>query len=196
MSTVKRINGDYNIITVDGSVYVNTQNFTIDGNLVVTHSIANVSAINNYIYENYLTLQSGNSGGPILDAGIVVDRGVQGVDPPALRWHESAQQWELNDTTGWFNFGQTTVYQDKTPKLGGNLDVNGYHIWSSKGNVTFDSVIRIQQITSDPSPSTGYSTIYAKATNDGNTGLYISNEKKVAEELITKKKALLYSLIL
>jgi hypothetical protein len=196
MSTVKRTAGDYTITTVDGSLYVNTQNFTIDGNLIVTHSIANVEAINNYVYENYITLQAGNSGGPILDAGIVVDRGVTGIDPPALRWHEATQQWELNDTTGWSNFGHTTVYQDKTPKLGGNLDVNGYHIWSSKGNVTFDSIIRIQQITSDPAPSSGYSTIYAKAADDGNTGLYISNEKKVAEELITKRKALLYSLIL
>lgn len=196
MSTVKRTAGDYNIITVDGSVYVTTQNFTIDGNLIVTNSIANVNSINNYIYENFITLDAGEPGGPIIDAGIVVDRGVAGVDPPSLRWHEASQQWEINDTTGWNVIGTTVVYQDKTPKLGGNLNVNGYHIWSSKGNVTFDSTIRVQQITSDEPATAGYSTIYAKATSDGNTGLYISNEKKVGHELITKRKALLYSLIL
>jgi transcription elongation GreA/GreB family factor len=75
--------------------------------------------------------------------------------------------------------------------------VNGFSIWDSQHNtVTFDSVIRIEQITSNPAATTGYSTIYARAAADGNTGVYVSNEKKVGEELITKKKAFLYSLIL
>ena len=195
MSTVKRTAGDYSLITVDGSVYVNTRNFTIDGNLVVTHSIANVDAINNYVYENFITLEAGQPDGPIIDAGLYIDRGDPNL-PAGLRWHEELQQWEVNDTTGWSVFGRTVVYQDKTPKLGGNLDVNGYSIWGNNGNVNIDSAIRVHQITSDEPATAGYSTIYAKAVSDGNTGLFVSNQKNVGEELITKKKAFLYSLIL
>lgn len=196
MSTVKRTAGDYNIITVDGSVYVTTQNFTIDGNLIVKHSIANVNSINTYIYENFITLDAGEPGGPIIDAGIVVDRGAP-LPPASLRWHEADLVWEINDTAGWKSISGTVVYQDKNPKLGANLDVNGFSIWDSQNNtVTFDSVIKIEQITSDPAATAGYSIIYARAAADGNTGVYVSNEKKVGEELITKKKAFLYSLIL
>jgi len=196
MSTVKRTAGDYNLITVDGSVYVNTQNFIIDGNLVVKHSIANIDAINNYVYQDFITLQAGQPGGPIIDAGLYVDRGDP--NPPAgLRWHEADLIWQVNDTAGWKDLAGTVMYQDKYPKLGANLDVNGFSIWDSQHNtVTFDSVIRIEQITSDPAATTGYSTIYARAAADGNTGVYVSNEKKVGEELITKRKSFLYSLIL
>jgi len=195
MSTVKRISGDYMISTVDGNVYVDTQNFTIDGNLIVIHSIANVDSINNYIYENFITLEAGQSGGPILDAGIYISRG-DPEPPAALRWHETASQWEVNDTTGWLPLGRTIVYQDKTPMLGGNLNTHGFSIYSDTGNVTIDSSLVVEQITSDPTPTPGYSTLYAKETKSGNTGFYISNEKKVGEELITKKKAFLYSIIL
>jgi hypothetical protein len=196
MSTVKRITGDYNLTTLDGNVYINADNFTINGNLTVTHSIANVDAINNYVYQDFITLIAGQNGGPIIDAGLYVDRGVPG-QQPSIRWHEATQSWEVNDTTGWTVFGRTVVYQDKNPKLGANLDVNGFSIWDSQNNtVTFDSVIKIEQITSDPTATGGYSTIYAKTAADGDTGVYVSNEKKVGEELITKRKAFLYSLIL
>jgi hypothetical protein len=196
MSTVKRTAGDYNLITVDGSVYVNTQNFTIDGNLIVRNSIANVDAINNYVYQDFITLVAGQPGGPIIDAGLYVDRGAP--NPPAgLRWHEAESTWQVNDTTGWKNLSGTVIYQDKNPKLGANLDVNGYSIWDSQHNtVTFDSIIKIEQLTSNADPVAGYSIIYAKAAADGDTGVYVSNEKKIGEELITKKKAFLYSLIL
>jgi hypothetical protein len=63
------------------------------------------------------------------------------------------------------------------------------------GNLIIGPVIRVPQITTDPAPVAVHSTIYAKATEAGDTGIFVSNEKVTGRELISKRKAFIYSVI-
>jgi hypothetical protein len=207
MTTVKRISGDYKLNTIDGNIDVTTDTFTINGNLVLVGYSTNIESVDTLIYDNIITLVAGVSGAPTLDAGIEVDRGDE--DTVSLKWYETDKKWKIDsgDGGGAKQIGSTHIVEDIDPHLGGNLNVNGFNITGNigvnivlapniDGNVEIDSAILIKQITSDPDPVNGYSMIYAKTADDGDTGLYVSNDHKVGEELITKRKAFVYSLIL
>jgi hypothetical protein len=196
MKTVKRVSSDWDI-------YADT--VTINGNLVVVGQTTSVESVDTLVYDNFITLAAGQGGGPTLDAGIEVDRGSS--PKVGIRWHESEQRWQYtNDGSLWKSFSLTRVEDDLDPHLGGNLIVNDYAITSDAnhdvvimagtgGNVVIGPSIRLPQINSDPAPQAGYSTIYAKATEAGDTGFFVSNEKVTGRELISKRKAFIYSVI-
>ena len=196
MKTVKRVSSDWDI-------YADT--VTINGNLVVVGQTTSVESVDTLVYDNFITLAAGQGGGPTLDAGIEVDRGSN--PKVGIRWHEAGQQWQYtNDGTLWKTFSLTRVVEDLDPHLGGNLIVNDYAITSDPnhdvvvmagqgGNVIVGPVVRLPQISTNPAPAMGYSTIYAKATEAGDTGVFVSNEKVTGRELISKRKALVYSII-
>jgi hypothetical protein len=68
----------------------------------------------------------------------------------------------------------------------------------SNDNLLFDSVLNIPNRVSAPTaPLTGYVKLYSKSTpGTGGTGLYFKDTHGTNDELISKTKALLYSLIL
>lgn len=196
MKTVKRVSSDWDI-------YADT--VTINGNLVVVGQTTSVESVDTLVYDNFITLAAGQGGGPTLDAGIEVDRGSS--PKVGIRWHEAGQLWQYtNDGSLWKTFSLTRVVEDLDPHLGGNLIVNDYAITSDAGhdvvispgtggNLIIGPVIRLPQITTDPTPVAGHSTIYAKATEAGDTGFFVSNEKVTGRELISKRKAFIYSVI-
>jgi len=196
MAVIKRINSDYNLTALSSNVDVTATTVTINGNLVVVGTSSKVESVDTFIYDNFITLAAGQAGGPNLDAGIEIDRGA--LPKVGLRWHESTTEWQYTiDGTLWNAFSRTIVELDKNPKLGGNLIVNGFMITADPGEaVEIGPIVRLPQITTDPVPKAGYSTIYAKATKEGDTGFFVANEKVQGNELITKRKAFVYSLIL
>ena len=197
MKTVKKVSSDYDI---------HSANVTVHGNLVVIGETTQVGSINTLIYDIFITLASGVGGGPNLEAGIEVDRG-PGNNKVGIRWSEDAFRWQYtNNGTFWRSFSGTKVEEDEDPHLGGNLIVNDYTITSDPdkdvvitvgegGNLRIGPVIRIPQITTDPAELAGHSTIYAKEPKSGSTGLFVVNQSVQAQELVTNRKALLYSLI-
>lgn len=196
MKTVKRVSSEWDI---------HSANVTVYGNLIVVGTSTQVGSINTLIYDNFVTLAANYGGGPTLDAGIEIDRGSN--PKVGLRWHEPLLSWQYtNDGTNWESFSGMRLFQDKDPHLGGNLIVNDFTITSDPnkdvvitagtgGNLKIGPVIRVPQVTTDPDPLAGHSTIYAKETSSGSTGLYVSNDKVVGHEIVTNRKALLYSLI-
>ena len=196
MAVVKRINDDYSLTALDSNISITGQTVTISGNLVVVGTSTSVASIDTLIYDNFVTLNAGQAGGPNIDAGLLVDRGT-GNNQVGIRWHEASSEWQYtNDGVVWNTFTGTVVFQDKSPHLGGNLIVGDFTITNDTGNVTIGPVVQLEQLTSDPDPRAGYSSLYAKQASSGNTGFFISNEKTKGDELITKRKALVYSLIL
>lgn len=189
MKTVKKVSTDWDIYA--GTV-------TINGNLVVVGETSRVESINTLVYDNFITLAAGQGG--LVNAGIEVDRGA---DPKVgLRWNPSVQKWQYtNDGVVWKTFSITVVEEDKAPRLGGNLfvqDSTGADFWithDSGKDVTIGPVIRVPHITSDPPDRPGFSTIYAKPAEAGNTGLFVANNKTDKSELITKRKAFIFSII-
>ena len=196
MAVVKRINSDYNLTALNSNVDVTATTVTINGNLIVVGTSSKVESVDTFIYDNFITLAAGQAGGPNLDAGIEIDRGT--LPKVGLRWHETTTEWQYTvDGTLWNVFSRTVVEQDKNPKLGGNLIVNGFMITADPGEaVEIGPIVRLPQITADPAPKAGYSTIYAKTPKEGDTGFFVANEKVQGNELITKRKAFVYSLIL
>lgn len=64
-------------------------------------------------------------------------------------------------------------------------------------NVLVDSVLSLENKSSDPVATPGYVTVYSKSEpGTGGTGIYFVNTTGTDDELISKTKSLLYSLIL
>lgn len=80
-----------------------------------------------------------------------------------------------------------------------NININNNNIINTSGNdnIFVDSLISVANKVSDPFPTAGYVTLYSKSQpGTGGTGLYFVNPAKTDDELISKTKAILYSLIL
>ena len=204
MSITKRIQGNYTLAAT-GSV-------TIDANLIVTGSTTTVNTTETTISDRSITLNNGEVGAGVTGvySGIEVDRG--SLDTVALRWNEGITAWELTNDGSTYSAIQTisgsitAVVDDTSPQLGGNLDVNGRTITSvSGGDVTItadgsgqlklDKVVSIQDQGSAPSATAGYNKLYSSSTQGGGgTGLYFVNSS-TTDELASRTKAIVYSLI-
>ena len=196
MKTVKRVSSDYDIYA--GTV-------TINGNLVVVGSSTQVESVNALIYDNFITLAAGQTGGPTLDGGIEIERGDQ--PTVSVKWNETQKHWEYTDDGAIFKkFGLQAIVEDLDPHLGGNLNVNNFSITSDSGHdvvitagtggdLILGPALRLPNQSSDINPLASHSTVYAKEPSAGDTGLYVSNGKVTGREIITHRKAFLYSII-
>ena len=207
MSTTKRIIGDY---TIDA-----TGNVNIAGNLYVSGTTTTVNSADTDIADRLITLNKGEVGAGVTGvySGIEVDRGSS--TNVSLRWNESSGFWEITNDGTSYSAIQTTsgssgflvsVVDDTTPQLGGDLDVNGQTITSAgngdviitadgTGQLKLNKVLSVQDQVSAPSATAGYNKLYSSATQGGGgSGLYYVNTT-TSEELVSRTKALAYSLI-
>lgn len=215
MSATKKTLGNYNIKTIgaESNVHVTTHTFHVHGNLVVFGSSSSITSNNTQITDNFITLNVGWTLEPTLNAGIEVDRGfIANVAVPHAKiiWDETDDAWKLDNgltveyiltsTTG-PNAGLEKVEDDPTPKLGGNLNaanlaiINANTITGNTITVTTVSnlVVETQNLQFKiPAETVELST---STPQGGGTGLYVSNNEVTEEELITKSRAIVYSII-
>lgn len=213
MKTIKRLSSDWDIYSDTVTIY---------GNFVVVGKSTTVESVETLIYDNFVTLAAGQGGGSSLNAGIEIDRGTN--PRVGIRWHEENSAWQYtNDGTIWKTFSRMIVEEDKNPRLGGDLvvqdsDGKSWTITSNSnenvviyagmetapplpditmpdGSVILGPVIRLPQLTENPLRKNGYSSIYAKKPETGDTGLFVANDNTTEQELITKRKAFIYSII-
>jgi hypothetical protein len=77
------------------------------------------------------------------------------------------------------------------------IDNNTIKNKTAVDRISFDSVMSLKTKTLDQLPHSGYVSLYAKpAPGTGGTGLFFVNTSGPPDELISKTKAFLYSLIL
>ena len=218
---VKKVSGPYVIEAHSGTptqmaigaVSRNDATLTVHGNLVVRGTSTSIQSTDTYIADNRLTLSKGLD--PVVAAasniktGIEVDRGE--LPNVSILWNESTKKWSLtNDGVNFTNIATsqygdylTAVIEDPAPVLGGNLDTNTKTITSTTnvviaptGNTQVDSVLQIKKGATAPTADVpGYTLIQAKDTGGGGSGLYVTNTAEIDQELITKKRAIVYSLI-
>jgi hypothetical protein len=63
-------------------------------------------------------------------------------------------------------------------------------------NLLIDSILSLENRLADPATISGYISLYSKAEpGGGGTGLYFVNTKGIRDELISKRKSIVYSLI-
>lgn len=96
------------VLIYNGSAWISTLNPTIGGNLVVSGNLTvsgNTTTLNTetlLIEDNQIVLNSGHTGAPTTNAGIMVERGSS--SDVEIRWNESTDKWQItNDGTTYSN---------------------------------------------------------------------------------------------
>jgi len=187
MAAVKRLNTTYTLDTTD--VY-------LTGNLHVLGVYDTTNVTNTNVQDKDITLNVGEAGWGVGgnaapgQSSIIVDRGLQA--NVALRWNEIYDNWEITtDGTTYANLatsatsGITAVVQDTGPRLGGNLITNGF-------NIQLQSLL-----TANPPTAVASNVIlYSDTVGSAGSGLFVVNSGTASDELVTKSKAIVFSIIL
>jgi hypothetical protein len=220
MSSTDRITGRYTLETIsgscgDGNIFLapaqGTGTVHINGNLIVVGTASRIQTQETVFVDNFITLSSNVAGAPVLDSGIEINRGIK--PKVSIRYHEALELWQLtNDGITFANiYGKepvmSRVSDDPTPVLGGNLNTNGFTIWSnpSQNIIVWPGVvanganaaIEIRRLA--PTANIKYKNqsqmFFAGNIGMGDTGLYTVNKEDRHEELVSKKRALIFSMI-
>ena len=189
MSVTKRISGDYNIVNkanglTTGNVTITTDTLFVNGNMLVGGTSTTVEKTDSYITDNIITLNKGETGAGVtlIYSGIEVDRGLSA--NVALRWNESTDKWEITtDGTTYSAIATSSggtvianVYADSAPMLSSNINLYGHTIYDSTVGTS--------------------ANISLGTANGGATGVYVGNGTINNKELISKAKALIYTVLL
>jgi hypothetical protein len=223
MASVKKFNGNLVIqtpvktgtnanITLDSDFVIVTGNLNVRGNTTIINSNTQT------ITDNIITLNSGETGNGVSTlgnvSGIEIDRGIAPGGNVRLIWNESTSTWQVSgmspgapgDGTQYLNIATTTggtaisaVVEDPNPVLGGNLNVQNKTIYANVAAntyVTIQGVMSIINANITPLSNAGTTVFYANTAGAGTAGLYVVNDQATNEELVTKRRAFGFSLIL
>lgn len=211
MAHVKRFNSTY---TLDGSDVV------VTGNLLVQGETTTISTTNAEITDKIVLLNRGEVldgiGGNIAGndvSGLQFDRGTNPLGYAFFLFKEitdtfvvsvdNGVTWEqvLTTPVGVGNVAGsvlTEIVQDTSPQLGGNLDVQGYSIFTSSAatNIKFAGNLQLNNTAVAPTLVANATVVYADIPAAGTSGVYVVNGSAANEELVTKRRAFGFSLIL
>jgi hypothetical protein len=223
MATVKRTSGNLIIQTptrtgVNSNITLDTDFVYITGNLNVRGNTTVINSNIQTITDNILTLNSGETGNGVstlgTTSGIEIDRGIAPGGNVQIIWNEVTSTWQVSgmfpgspgDGDQYLNIATTSggtaisaVVEDPNPVLGGNLNVNGRTIYANVAAntyVTIQGVMSIINANITPLLNAGTTVFYANAAGAGTAGLYVVNEQATNEELVTKRRAFGFSLLL
>ena len=220
MTAVKRIsNGDYLIYTTNpannsvktGNVVVVTNNFKVDGNIELSGMLntVNLTVINNttevnelHVFDNNIVLNANANIQYTGNSCLVVDRVTEG--NAALAWFESTDSWKITSNTSnvslWQDIGLPTGSQYNMLHY---ANVSGYvqvvstdKLLFNNANSTLSLGFSNVSATNLPALVANTVTLAANTANGatGGTGIYFNNDG-VQGELISRRKALVYSII-
>jgi len=173
MPAIKKVSDHY---------YVTSPEVTITGNLTVIGNSASITTTEAELSDRIITLNNGETANGVTGqekVGLQVDRGTA---PDALLvFDEADDTWKLSNDAGatYQNIitsstqGLQNVVDDTTPELGGNLEIAGFGIEKSSVNVSMT----------------------LNTESGGGSGVYVTNASVTNQELVTKTKAIVYSLI-
>jgi len=170
MSTVKNINGNYTINSLNsGVVTYNTPLVTINGNLIVMGNTTSLASTTVSVFNANVVLNAGlspaNVSNPV-GAYIINDRGSN--SNVAIRWNETTATWQLTNNG-------STYANIATSAAGGNINITGVTLYtdSTRGTVQ----------------------VFANTAGSGGSGVYVTNTQTTGAELVTKAKAVAYSIV-
>lgn len=106
-------------------------------------------------------------------------------------------------------YRMTRVADDETPALGGNLDIGNVSLyssnvsdedgnaWSANIKIAANVSLRKYELPITTSVTPDHITLTASNVRSGGTGLYVTTDEQniLHEELITKKRAIVFSII-
>jgi len=216
MATVKRLSGDYSIVTVgsDDNVNIQTRTVNIDGNLNVVGNVQFVGSITDIqvqeatISDPIITVGAGNDG-LFTALGIEVVKNQSLGSKAGLRWNTLSDHWEISkDNIVWHPIGASgLLIDDPSPTLSAPLNTNNQAITGpndvtispTSTIVNINASLKLPHQTLAPAAAVDYTIVYAQAMKEGGTALYVSTYdsalNEVKDELVSKSKAIIYSII-
>jgi hypothetical protein len=209
MGTYKRIDGDYNITTINSvdNVNITTHTVKVFGNLDVSGNVTYINVDELNIRDPFILLNSSNTSTYAANSGILTHRTESSF--AGLRWSNTTARWEISsstDTTGeagtWVAISTGNAV---TGAAGANTQVqyNDNNDFGASANFVFDQAtnqltlqgpMALGNIGVAPSATANSATLYNAAVGEGDTGVYVKSAA-VDDELISRKKAIFYSLI-
>jgi hypothetical protein len=185
--------GETSIITLHSPVVVIEGDLDVRGT-AVSGSLVSLETTNTVVQDNIITLNGGATGVPLnsLTSGIEVNRGAR--PTVGIRWRESLSRWEYtDDNINWYEFLKgpylRRVVDDPAPQLGGDLDTNDH-------SIMFTRLTGAQIPVNNPN----FISLYGAPVGGGGTGLKFvgfstRSNSYLRDELVSRKKAIVYALI-
>jgi hypothetical protein len=209
MSTYKRIDGDYSINTLNplDNVNITTHTVKVFGNLDVGGNVTYINVDELNIRDPFILLNSSNTSTYAANSGILTHR--TSSDFAGLRWSNVNARWEVSsstDTTG--ESGSWTAIATGNAVVGAagantQIQYNAANDFGASAALTFDyannqltvdGTLTLGNVGATPSATANAATLYNAAVGEGETGVYVKSNT-VDDELISRKKAVFYSLI-
>jgi hypothetical protein len=214
MSIIKNVNVPYVIRTInDGDpIILDASRVLIRGNLTVSGNSSTVTSTDTAITDQVIMLNVGETGAGVtlIYSGLEIDRGT--APNVSLLWNENIDQWQITkDGSIYANLSSYTtgvnmerVSDDPTPVLGGNLFVGSNAIVSTgsvyinpETELRLDGNLTMKIYPDGPAATPNYNILHAGNVAQGGSGLYVTSGEQniVNQELITKRRAIVYSII-
>ena len=210
MPTYKRIDGDYTISTINSAdnVVVFTNTLEVHGNLDVMGNLTYINVEELNIRDPFIVLNSSNTGSYAANSGILVHRTPS--DYAGLRWSNVAVRWQVANSTS--SSGETGSWanvlteDDGQSAAGSNTEIqyNFNNNFGASPTLTFDQSqdrLRLDghqvfgNLVIDPTGVANAVSLWHTSQGSGGTGLYFRDGTDPAGELISRKRAVLYSII-
>ena len=203
MATVKNTSGNYTITVADGLGLL-----TINADLDVVGNITYINSSELKVTDPFITVAANNNGA-IQSMGLVAQKTTTTF--AGLRFNTVSGDWEISDSVD-ANGAPISAYVTiaagnvaGTPGAPVNsVQFNDAGTFGGNSKFTFDSAntkvgitgqLILGNIASTPTATANSAALYNNTEGAGGTGVYVRSTT-VSDELISKSKAIAYSLVL
>jgi hypothetical protein len=204
MATVKTTSGDYTI-TVAGGLGL----LTINADLDVVGNITYIDSTELKITDPFITVGANNNGA-IANLGLIAQKTTTSF--AGLRFNTVTGDWEISDSVN-ADGDQISPYQpilagvipSTSPGLPNNsVQFNVSNVFTGNSAFTFDVAnskvnitgqVVLGNIATTPAATANSAALYNDTVGGGGTGVYVRNAT-VSDELVSKRRAIVYSLVL
>lgn len=209
MSKYTRIDGDYNITSVNptDNVNVTTHTVTVNGNLEVAGNLTYINVTELNVTDPFILVNASNTGSYSANSGLLTH--TSNSTYAGIRYNIGAGDWEISTSTDsagtsgtWSALATASASSPGAPDTAVQFNVANSFTGSSNflfdtGNakLTLTGNLVLGNIASAPSATANSVTLYHNAVGGGDTGVYAKSSSNDGE-LINYNKAKLLALIL
>lgn len=213
MSSYKNVNSDYTLTCNNGNGLF-TVNAITDFNELTTFNalvVFNGGTANDVPAGNgsaFYTAALGNPGNGFTAGGVLFQKTSNANSYAGLRFDTTANTWQISTSVSASGLpidAYANIATGIVPSVAGantQVQFNDSNALGATANLTFDKATSILTIngpqvlgnTATPSNPTNAVAMYSNAVGGGGTGLYVQSTT-VSDELVSKSKAIVYSII-
>ncbi len=207
MTSYKRIDGDYYIQTINPGdrVYIDTHEVDITGNLKVSGNVTYIDVTELNVTDPFIVLNSSNTSTYEANSGVLTH--ITSSTFAGIRYSNDSGVWELSvDTSSTGETGTwSPIVASGSIAAGANTEIQYNNGGALGANAAFsfdyatsimglDGVLQLGYAIQPASAIPSTATVTANAVGSGGSGLYFTNDG-VEDELVSKSKAIVYSII-